>query len=445
MVALTQDYSNAHLRQRNFALGAVLRGLENCIFFLLIFQFSTALIALFLTDFNNLEYQSPLARALWYPGYLAVLVMMLRCLPQFIRLVAFNPLLILCVMVCGASVLWSIDPPITMRRSVAVMITTIFGLVLAARYDWNGLVQRLAACFAFLAIMSLLIPIFLPYYGVMHEIHEGAWRGAWVEKNYMGGFMAKGVIVMLCAFAMRPDRFWLWLPFSALCFFLVLMSTSKTALLISLIGIGGFAALRIYRRFTFIRPVLILSILLVICIIVGMLVFAPDFTFGLIGKERTLTGRTEIWAGLIESIKMNPWLGNGYGVYWLNPLGPSYYVRLELEWGIPSAHNGWIDTWLSIGALGVGLFAFFFLLTTILAFDRLRKGGTETYWVILSTVMFFAFSMSESTILQQNDLSWVMFVATSAKLFAFEKPYWRDRVRLPYFLAKRTDYTAIPT
>jgi len=127
-----------------------------------------------------------------------------------------------------------------------------------------------------------------------------------------------------------------------------------------------------------------------------------------------LTGRTDIWAGLIESIKMKPWLGNGYGVYWLDPLGPSYYVRLQLEWGIPSAHNGWMDTWLSIGAVGVGLFALLFLLTTILAFDRLRKGGTETYWVILSTIMFFAFSMSESTILQQNDLSWVMFVATSA-------------------------------
>ena len=443
-MAVTQAYSHAHLRQRNFALGAILRGLENFIFFLLIFQFSTALIALFLTDFNNLEYQSPLARMLWYPGYLAVLAMMLRSLPQVIRLVAFNPLLILCVMVCGASTLWSIDPAITMRRSVAVMITTLFGLVLAARYDWNGLVQRLAACFAVLAILSLLIPIFLPFYGVMHEVHEGAWRGAWVEKNYMGGFMAKGVIVMLCAFAMRPDRYWLWLPFCALCFFLVLMSTSKTALLISLIGIGGFVALRLYRRFTFIRPILTLSILLVIGIIVSMLIFAPDFTFGLIGKERTLTGRTEIWAGLIESIKVHPWLGNGYGVYWLDPLGPSYYVRLNLEWGIPSAHNGWIETWLSIGAVGVGLFALFFLLTVILAFDRLRKGGTETYWVILSTVMFFAFSMSESTILQQNDLSWAIFVATSAKLFAFEKPYWRDRVRLPYFMTKRTDYTAIP-
>lgn len=443
-MAATQAYALENLQQRNYALGGALRGLENIIFFLLIFQFSTAMIALFLTDFNNLEYESPLARLLWYPGYLAVLALAIRALPQVIRLAAFNPLLIMCVLICGISYMWSIDPGITLRRSVAVLVTTLFGLVLAARYDWNGMVQRLAACFAALAILSLVIPLVLPEYGVMQEIHVGAWRGAWVEKNYMGGFMAKGIIVMLCAFAMRPDRFWIWLPFCALCFFLVLMSTSKTALLVALIGIGGFIFLRLYRRYTFVRPILVLTVLVVLGTIVGMLVFAPDFTFGLIGKERTLTGRTDIWAGLIESIKLKPWLGNGYGVYWKDPLGPSYYVRLQLEWGIPSAHNGWIETWLSIGALGVGTFAVLFLLTVILAFDRLRKGGTETYWVILSTIMFLGFSMSESTILQQNDLSWVMFVATSAKLFAFEKPYWRNRVRLPYFMARRTDYTPLP-
>ena len=443
-MAATQAYSQAHLQQRNLALGGILRGLENLIFFLLIFQFSTAIIALFLTDFNNPEYQSPLARALWYPGYLAIMLLAIRALPQVFRIAAFNPLLIICVLICGLSFLWSIDPGITLRRSVAVTLTTLFGLVLAARYDWNGMVQRLAFCFAAIALLSLIIPIVLPEYGIMQEIHEGAWRGAWVEKNYMGGFMAKGVIIMLCAFAMRPDRFWIWLPFAALCFFLVLMSTSKTALLISLIGIGGFIFLRLYRRFTFVRPILVLAVLLALATIVGMLTFAPDFTFGLIGKERTLTGRTDIWSGLMQSIQMKPWLGNGYGVYWLDPLGPSYYVRLQLQWGIPSAHNGWIDTWLSTGALGVGTFALLFIMTVILAVDRLRKGGTETYWVILSTIMFLGFSMSESTILQQNDLSWVMFVATSAKLFAFEKPYWRDRVRLPYFLAKRTDYTPLP-
>jgi len=54
------------------------------------------------------------------------------------------------------------------------------------------------------------------------------------------------------------------------------------------------------------------------------------------------------------------------------------------------------------------------LMVLALSIDRIFRGGTETYWVVLSTLMFIAFSLSESTILQQNDISWVMFVATSA-------------------------------
>jgi len=130
-MAATQAYALENLQQRNYALGGALRGLENIIFFLLIFQFSTAMIALFLTDFNNLEYESPLARLLWYPGYLAVLALAIRALPQVIRLAAFNPLLIMCVLICGISYMWSIDPGITLRRSVAVLVTTLFGLVYA--------------------------------------------------------------------------------------------------------------------------------------------------------------------------------------------------------------------------------------------------------------------------------------------------------------------------
>jgi len=295
-MAATSTYSQFALRQRNYALFGALRGMENILFFLMIFMFSTALVALFLTDFDNLEYQSPLARSLWYPVYLFVILLALRCLPQLIRLVAFNPLLIICVLICGLSFFWSIEPSITMRRSIALLITTLFGLVLAARYDWSGMVQRLAVCFWMMAIVSILISVLLPEYGVHQRVHEGAWRGAWVEKNYMGGVMAKGVIIMLCAFAMRPDRAFIWLPGAAMCFLLVLMSTSKTALLVSLIGIGGFIALRIYRRYTVLRFPLILSLMSVIGLIVGMLVLAPEFTLGLIGKDPTLTGRTDIWS-----------------------------------------------------------------------------------------------------------------------------------------------------
>lgn len=429
---ITYDAYGVNARDQAFT--KLLRHFEQLIFLVLIFQFSTAMVALLLMDPSNPEYESPIGRFLWYPGYVLILLLTFRRLPLVMRLAVFNPLLLLCILWCAISMLWSYDPGVTFRRSISLLITTLFGLVIAARYDWNAMVQRFAAVFGVLAFLNLIMGLFFPSYGVMSEIHPGAWNGAWVQKNYMGGAMTKGVVIMMCAFAMRPDRGWLWVPLGGLCFLLVLLSTSKTALLITLAMIGGFVAIRIFRRFPILRIPLMYSIIFGIGLFATLMSTIPEQMFELIGKDPTLTGRTDIWNGLVTSIKQSPWLGYGYGVYWLDPMGPSYYVRLELEWGVPSAHNGWFETWLSAGLVAVVLFGALFIITLMLAVDRIEKGGTETYWVILSTVMFLMFSMSESTILQQNDLSWVMFVATSAKLFAFERPFWRDRIRRPYYL-----------
>lgn len=430
---VTQTYSHDNLRQRNYALGSLLHGVENLLFFVVILYFSGAISGLIFTDLNDLERDFPMARLMWYPIYGIVLLLGFRCLPQLTRIAIFSPILIISVLVCGVSMLWSIDPGITMRRSVALLMTTLFGLVLAARYDWNGLVQRLALVFGVLAVFSLLHGFIDPSRSIHNEIHIGAWRGPWVEKNYLGSQMTRGLVVMMCAFAMKPSRGWLWIPMGMLCFGLVLLSTSKTALLACLAAIGLFIILRIFRRFPVLRIPVVYMFLAGTTILVGLILVAPDMMLELIGKDRTLTGRTDIWDALLRSIKEKPYLGYGYGVYWMDQLGPSYYVRLQLQWGIPTAHNGWIETWLSVGVLGVAVFALHYLWTFILAFQRIKRGGSETYFAILVVVVFLVFSLSESSILQQNDLSWAMFVAVSAKLFAFEKPYWRNKVRENYF------------
>jgi len=287
------------------------------------------------------------------------------------------------------------------------------------------MVQRIALSFFILAIISLLVCLVNPARGIMTEIHVGAWRGAFVEKNYLGGMMTKGLIAAMCAFAMRPDRAWVWIPAGVLCLALVVLSTSKTALLISLASISIFIALRIFRRFPILRAPLVYAVFISVCGLGLFIAIAPDVAFGLIGKDATFTGRTEIWEWLRLSIKQEWVLGYGYGAYWNDPLGPSYWVRTGLQWGVPSAHNGWIDLWLAGGIVAVIIFGIYMLMIAGLAIDRVFRGGTESYWVLLSTAMFIAFSLSESTILQQNDISWVMFVATSAKLLAFERPFWR--------------------
>lgn len=430
---VTTAYTHDNLRQRNYALGSFLRGIENALFFFVILYFTGAVNGIFFTDLNDLERDFPMARLMWYPVYGITLLLGFRCLPQVTRMAIFSPILIFCVLVCGISMLWSIDPGVTTRRSVALLMSTFFGLVLAARYDWNGLVQRLALVFGVLAVFSLIFGFVDPYRAIHNEIHVGAWRGPWSEKNYLGSQMTRGLVVMMCAFAMCPKRGIIWVPLGIVCFLLVLLSTSKTALLACLAAIGLFIVLRIFRRFPVLRIPVAYMFLAGTTILVGLVLFAPDIMLELIGKDRTLTGRTDIWDALIRSIKEKPYFGYGYGVYWMDQLGPSYYVRLQLQWGIPTAHNGWIETWLSVGVVGVALFALHYIWTFILAMQRIRRGGSETYFAILVVVVFLVFSLSESSILQQNDLSWVIFVAVSAKLFSFEKPYWRNRERENYF------------
>lgn len=423
-------YDHAHLQQRNYALMGLGRGIESAVWVLIILFFSGAIIGLTFTSAAMMEQgDHAYARMLWYPIYLIIAGFMALQMPRVLRLVSRNPLLILCVLWLGLTFFWSIDPGVTLRRSVALMMTTLAGLVFAARYDWGEMVQRLAAAVLILCLITITLVLLNPSRGIMQEIHVGAWRGPWAEKNYLGGIMAKGFAITLCAFAMRPKRAWLWLPTGALCLLIMLFSTSKTALLAAMGCFGLFLVIRVFRRFPFLRVPVIWAVVAGIVSLTLLLTVGFEWALSLIGKDPTLTGRTDIWILLFRAIEQKYWLGYGYGTFWLEPLGPSYETRTVLMWDVPTAHNGWLDSWLSGGLVIIILFTTLLGLTAIKSLTRIKTGGVETYWVVLSLFFFVTFSLSESAILQQNDISWFLFVATTAKLWAGDPAWWRPGSR----------------
>lgn len=319
------------------------------------------------------------------------------------------------VLLAFASERWSVAPEVTQRRSIALLFTSFMGLVLAARYDWRGLVQLFAGMFVLLAVASLLVALLYPTMGVHATIHPGAWRGVWYEKNQFGALMAWGALACTAAAVLGPERRWRWAAAATLCVFLVLMSTSKTSLLGLLLGLSGAGALALLRRGGAVAVGTVWLAVLGGAVVVGLAVFAPEIMLEALGKDPTLTGRTDIWASLMRRVAERPWTGYGYAAFWVPDLGPAWYIREEIQWEAPSAHNGWLEVLVQLGWPGLVLTVLLMTASFVAALIRIHR--PEATWGLMALALMILFSLSESTLLQQNNISWVLYVATTAKLF----------------------------
>lgn len=90
---------------------------------------------------------------------------------------------------------------------------------------------------------------------------------------------------------------------------------------------------------------------------VALALFAIFFDAGgsmlhTLGRNSTLTGRTQIWAAVLAQ-PINPILGTGFESFWMGN-------RLQSVWdlsqvGIEEAHNGYLEMYLNLGWIGVAL------------------------------------------------------------------------------------------
>ena len=78
----------------------------------------------------------------------------------------------------------------------------------------------------------------------------------------------------------------------------------------------------------------------------------------LLGKDPTLTGRTGIWKLVIASAVKRPILGFGYRAFWTGLQGESAHLALTEGWSPTGAHNGFLDVWLNLGLVGLGIVFF---------------------------------------------------------------------------------------
>jgi O-antigen ligase len=84
------------------------------------------------------------------------------------------------------SVAWSSIPLITLRRSLSLLGSTIFGVHIGLRFKLNQQVRLLVWALGICAVSSLAACLLFPSYGIESEVYGYAWRGVFGHKNELG-------------------------------------------------------------------------------------------------------------------------------------------------------------------------------------------------------------------------------------------------------------------
>jgi len=315
--------------------------------------------------------------------------------------------------VCALSSFWSLDSDTTIRRVVGLLGTTIFGVYLASRYT---LKEQLKLCLLVLgisAVMCFIFALVLPQYGIGSAGDPTAWKGIYPTKNVLGKrFFLSGAICLFLAITTRENRWVSWLGYIT-SIVLILLSKSTTSLLnLIIITAACFTYYQVLRlKYKIMIPVLTFIATISVAFYVWFINEA-DTLLGAVGKDATLTGRTELWPAVVEMIEKKPWLGYGYGAFWLKDNSESSTIIQTVQWNAPNAHNGFLDLWLGLGLLGLLVFLIGFVVNLLRAIYLIRLDETYVNMWLLIYITFIIFSnLTETTLLEQNSLEWILYVA----------------------------------
>ena len=341
-----------------------------------------------------------------------------------------NPYLWMLLLLAAASITWSIAPSFTILRVIR-FLTVVLACVSFALFGWQPrrLQDLLRSFLTFVCVASIAFAYFYPEGGIHHELSpelHNAWKGVTVGKNVLGSLAGVCTIVWLHGWMTRQVR----LIFAALgiaagvvC---LLGSRSNTSIMAAVFAVmfmllllrtpGTLRRSMPYLVGAFATAILIyaLAVLRIVPAMEGLLAPIQMLT----GKDLSFSGRTNIWYVLSQNIHLHPWLGSGYGAYWVGEdatWSPSH-VMIKLLYFYPSeGHNGYLDVINDLGTVGGLLLLGYFVRyirdgLKVMRIDRAQGG-------LYLTLLFRGFlaDMSESHWINALHVDFlIMTLATTA-------------------------------
>ena len=327
-----------------------------------------------------------------------------------------NKLLCSLIALSLLSASWSPQPAVSLKRAVLLVATTLFGLYFAVRFEPAQQLKLLSLTMAMAIGASIALAIVIPAYGTQYD-YAGAWRGIFEHKNAFGRIAVLSVVVFRFMSKQARIHRWVWHIAVVTALASVVLSRSAAAVIVMLaVAVSSY----VFRYLLLPRRLLTPAAGLYIPLAIGaaaLLTANAQFILGMLGRDSTLTGRTDIWRALEGPIGQRLWFGYGYGGFWLGTGTESESVVESVRWSVQYAHNGVLDLALQLGVVGVAMFALVYIVSCRygVRWARMQRGALSLWPLCYFAFMLF-YNLSDSTIIAHNNIFWILFVGISVSI-----------------------------
>lgn len=246
--------------------------------------------------------------------------------------------------------------------------------------------------------LSFGVALVAPGVGLVTETYQmGALQGIYVHRNQLAFTI---VVALAAGYGLRdPGPATLRHVGSVGVALLALVATrSSTAITcFAVFLVSRWAFRRLGRRPPGERLVPALSWLLLAVLSAPLVTLNLASAVEILGRDTTLTGRTDIWAAVWPFIQQRVLTGYGWGGVWGEGDEPGGSIRATIGFFVNHSHNGYLDTWLQVGAVGLGLLIWGLASGASTGLRvYFRSGSHQDLWAPLTILMLFVYDMTET-------------------------------------------------
>lgn len=321
----------------------------------------------------------------------------------------------------AASLGWSDDPFLSLKRMIAAFIMCALALALARGFSKEELLL--------FSVLTLGLAVAI---GVISELWLGTFRpldpdyrfGGELHPNVMAYHCSLLALALLACARTVPRLRWVCWGTALLAVGLLLLTKSRTGLAGFVIATGVVVALSASRR----TKLVWLSALG--CLISGLLIIEPEFPLWLgramsMGRAdsdlSTLTGRTSLWRVVWDVGMQRPLTGFGYGAFW--SWGHILEIAQTLNWLPTQAHSSVLEVTLNVGIVGLTTYLLLHAGVLAHALKRVRtdRGSVFALFIVAVLINMHMNGLTEIILFREN-LGVLIFLIMTALVAFVESP-----------------------